>query len=108
MLIDSGHLLLASSSQDSLIRLWRITPCDEKVATQTRKNISELDLEEDIQPDQKFFSVVTHDDMAAVLYFAVSLESVLAGHEGWVYGIDWHPPVYPGELQRSIKNKTTM
>ena len=96
LLTDSGHLLLASSSQDSLIRLWRITPCDEKVATQTRKNISDLDLEEDIQPDQKFFSVVGQDD--TVLYFAVSLESVLAGHEGWVYGIDWHPPVYSGEL----------
>ena len=108
MFIDSGHLLLASSSQDSLIRLWRIAPCDEKVATQTRKNISELDLEEDIQPDQKFFSVVMQDDTAAVLYFAVSLESVLAGHEGWVYEIDWHPPVYSGKLQRSNKIKTTV
>jgi len=108
LFIDSGHLLLASSSQDSLIRLWRIAPCDEKVATQTRKNISELDLEEDIQPDQKFFSVVMQDDTAAVLYFAVSLESVLAGHEGWVYGIDWHPPVYSGKLQRSNKIKTTV
>jgi elongator complex protein 2 len=93
---DSGHLLLASSSQDSLIRLWRITPCDKKVATRSRKQISELDLEEDIQPEEKFFLV--QDDTEAALYFAVSLESVLAGHEGWVYGIDWHPPVYSGKL----------
>jgi elongator complex protein 2 len=104
VLTDSGHLLLASGSQDSLIRLWQITPCDESIATQTRKKISELDLEEDIQPDQKFFSVVVQDDKTAVLYFAVSLESVLSGHEGWVYGIDWHPPVYSGELQRSPMN----
>ncbi|GFG28391.1 hypothetical protein Cfor_06228 [Coptotermes formosanus] len=107
---DSGHLLLASSSQDSLIRLWRITPCDEKVATQTRKKVSELDLEEDIQPDQKFFSVATQGDMAPVLYFAVCLESVLAGHEGWVYGIDWHPPVgsctQPMKLLSSSLDKT--
>jgi len=65
-------------------------------------------MEEDIQPDQKFFSVVMQDDTAVVMYFAVSLESVLAGHEGWVYGIDWHPPVYSGELQSSNKITSTM
>ncbi|PNF19329.1 putative elongator complex protein 2 [Cryptotermes secundus] len=95
---DSGHLLLASSSQDSLIRLWRIAPCGEKTATSTRKRIGELDLEEDIQPDEKFFSVIVQDDTAA--YFAVSLDSVLAGHEGWVYGIDWHPPIYSEDKKR--------
>ncbi|KDR08420.1 probable elongator complex protein 2 [Zootermopsis nevadensis] len=95
---DSDHLLLASSSQDSLIRLWRIAACDEKVARQKRKLISELDLEEDIQPEQKFFMV--QDDREAVLYFSVSLESILAGHEGWVYGVDWHPPVYSEDKKR--------
>jgi hypothetical protein len=66
------------------------------VATRTKKQISELDLEEDVQPEERFLMVL--DDTEAVLYFAVSLESVLAGHEGWVYGIDWHPPVYSGKL----------
>lgn len=28
--------------------------------------------------------------------FAVSLETVLAGHENWVYGVHWQPPVYKG------------
>lgn len=28
--------------------------------------------------------------------FAVSLETVLAGHENWVYGVHWQPPVYEG------------
>jgi elongator complex protein 2 len=74
------------------------------MATSTKKQISELDLEEDIQPDEKYFSVIVQDDTAEVLYFAVSLESVLAGHEGWVYGIDWHPPIYSGKLQRSTKS----
>jgi hypothetical protein len=68
------------------------------VATSARKHINELDLEEDIQPDKKFFSVMVQDDTTPILYFAVSLESVLAGHDGWVYGIDWHPPVYCGKL----------
>ncbi|XP_069675648.1 elongator complex protein 2 [Periplaneta americana] len=96
---DSGHLLLASSSQDSLIRLWRITPSDEHVATRMRKPICELTLAEDIQPEEKFFNIRVQDDAFPVRYFAVSLESVLAGHEGWVYGIDWHPSVYSEEKQ---------
>lgn len=28
--------------------------------------------------------------------FAVSLETVLAGHENWVYGVHWQPPLYKG------------
>lgn len=28
--------------------------------------------------------------------FAVSLETVLAGHENWVYGLHWQPPTYQG------------
>lgn len=28
--------------------------------------------------------------------FAVSLETVLAGHENWVYGVHWQPPTYNG------------
>lgn len=28
--------------------------------------------------------------------FAVSLETVLAGHENWVYGVHWQPPVHKG------------
>lgn len=72
-LINSNHstiaakneLLLASSSQDTSIRLWRITA--------------------DV------------DDSTAVASFHLSnrkysvlLESVLAGHEGWIYSVNWN------------------
>ena len=30
--------------------------------------------------------------------YAVSLETVLAGHENWVYGVHWQPPVTKGRL----------
>lgn len=30
------------------------------------------------------------------LEFAVTLETVLAGHENWVYGIHWQPPCVKG------------
>lgn len=29
--------------------------------------------------------------------FSVVLESVLTGHEGWVYGVHWHPAIQKGE-----------
>ena len=25
------------------------------------------------------------------------LESVLTGHEGWIYGVHWHPAIRKGE-----------
>ena len=28
--------------------------------------------------------------------FSVVLESVLTGHEGWIYGVHWHPAVRRG------------
>ncbi|KAJ9593552.1 hypothetical protein L9F63_014892, partial [Diploptera punctata] len=101
---DSGELLLASSSQDSLIRLWRIAPRDEEIATRIRKKINELDISEDIQLEEKFFTVKVHNnDSVSLLHFAVSLESVLTGHEGWVYGVSWHPPVYSTEKKKFIQ-----
>ncbi|XP_030766678.1 probable elongator complex protein 2 [Sitophilus oryzae] len=48
---DNGDLLLASSSQDSSIRIWRLTLKDNSLT--------------------------------------VYLESVLSGHEGWVYSVNW-------------------
>ena len=29
--------------------------------------------------------------------FSVVLESVLTGHEGWIYGVHWHPAIRKGE-----------
>ena len=29
--------------------------------------------------------------------FSVVLESVLTGHEGWVYGVHWYPAIRKGE-----------
>lgn len=29
--------------------------------------------------------------------FSVVLESVLTGHEGWVYGVHWHPTIRKGK-----------
>ncbi|KAF7284251.1 hypothetical protein GWI33_022248 [Rhynchophorus ferrugineus] len=51
--LGNGDLLLASCSQDSFIRLWRLT------------------------------TLVNNE-------IKIYLESVLAGHEGWVYSVNWN------------------
>ncbi|MED6267378.1 Elongator subunit elp2 [Characodon lateralis] len=88
-----SELLLASCSQDSLIRVWRLCA---KSATDT----SAEDDHTVIKMKEDVFEV---KDRGMVLVFAVSLETVLAGHENWVYGVNWQPPVYKGgELQQPL------
>ena len=70
---DNGDVLLATSSQDSFIRLWRISPTSG----------SEAPIDENlIQVEERTFSVNNKK-------FILSLESVLQGHENWVYSVHW-------------------
>ncbi|XP_067111655.1 elongator complex protein 2 [Osmerus mordax] len=85
-----GELLLASCSQDSLIRVWKLCV----------KSGSERDVQGDptiIKMKQDVFTVTRRDVSSA---YAVSLETVLAGHENWVYGVHWQPPVTKGGALR--------
>nr|CAD7458433.1 unnamed protein product [Timema tahoe] len=84
---DCGDLLLASGAQDSMVRLWRISA---SVGGAIKRRVCELAAGEDILPQERMFSVMFR---GGPRHFAVSLESVLAGHEGWVYGVNWHPSV---------------
>lgn len=72
---DNGDVLLATSSQDSFIRLWRIS--EKKEESEEVK--SGLDL---IQVEERTFKF-------AEKKFVLSLESVLQGHENWVYSVNW-------------------
>ncbi|KAI3358521.1 hypothetical protein L3Q82_014947, partial [Scortum barcoo] len=84
-----GELLLASCSQDCLIRVWRLCA---KSGTDARAEDDHtiIKMKEDV------FEVEER-------VFAVSLETVLAGHENWVYGVHWQPPLYKGgELQQPL------
>lgn len=68
--------MLASCSQDSHIRLWSI---ESHVET----NASSDDTVE-LTIERKVFTSVNN------LKWAVSLNAVLSGHEGWVYGVNWN------------------
>uniref|UniRef100_A0A3Q3JV70 Elongator complex protein 2 n=1 Tax=Monopterus albus TaxID=43700 RepID=A0A3Q3JV70_MONAL len=84
-----GELLLASCSQDCLIRVWRLRAKSGTDAG-TKDDHTIIRMKEDV------FEVKER-------VFAVSLETVLAGHENWVYGIHWQPPFYKGgELQQPL------
>ncbi|KAL0841700.1 hypothetical protein ABMA28_013972 [Loxostege sticticalis] len=90
--VDNTTILLASASQDTYIRLWRI------------QQHTELAPSHEIRVEEKVFQVHGHD-------WSVKLDAVLAGHEGWVYGVQWHPydtnkkiPVY--RLLSSSLDKT--
>ncbi|KAI5621846.1 elongator complex protein 2 isoform X1, partial [Silurus asotus] len=75
------ELLLASCSQDCLIRVWRLVlKCDTH---------SEEAAEGIIRMKEDVFEVKGKK-------YAVSLETVLAGHENWVYGIHWQPSFMDG------------
>lgn len=85
---DSNTILVASSSQDSYIRLWRISPRLE--GEQTPTGI--------IAVEQKLFTAFGRQ-------WSVKLEAVLGGHEGWVYGIQWDWPVLEGGMTTFLYKK---
>uniref|UniRef100_A0A674DGM1 Elongator complex protein 2 n=1 Tax=Salmo trutta TaxID=8032 RepID=A0A674DGM1_SALTR len=80
-----GDLLLASCAQDCLIRVWRLV-----AKSRTKRNVQD---ERTIRMTEDVFTLTQNDASSA---FAVTLESVLAGHENKVYGVHWQPPVIKG------------
>ncbi|KAK9889847.1 hypothetical protein WA026_007210 [Henosepilachna vigintioctopunctata] len=66
---DGEDILLASSSQDNFIRIWRITK-QERNDLNEEETANMRTLEQD---------------------YRIYVESVLIGHEGWVYSVAWNP-----------------
>ncbi|XP_070499116.1 elongator complex protein 2 [Chironomus tepperi] len=73
---DNGDLLLASSSQDSFIRIWKISPYNANVEL-IPKDIDEIQIE------TRIFTLNNQK-------FVLAIESVLQGHENWVYSVHWN------------------
>ncbi|XP_043668113.1 probable elongator complex protein 2 [Vespula pensylvanica] len=68
-----GNILIATGSQDATIRLWKISIYKEEKSS-----------EEILEQKKHLFEV---DEIK----YNTTLESVLSGHEGWIYGVHWYP-----------------
>ncbi|KAM4026605.1 elongator complex protein 2 [Anomaloglossus baeobatrachus] len=82
--INGQDIYLASCAQDSSIRIWKIFP---KSAIENLK-IDDKDEENDIKLKENILTVKGNGE---AFTYAVTLESVLAGHENSVYAVHWQP-----------------
>ncbi|KMS97309.1 hypothetical protein BVRB_6g156340 [Beta vulgaris subsp. vulgaris] len=74
------NLLLVSSSQDKSIRIWKMVLC-ESLGNSERKDV--IGLASYIEGPLFVSGLSTYQ---------ISLESLLIGHEDWVYSVQWQPP----------------
>ena len=72
--LQGEEVILASGGQDSYVRLWRLSRAREEERMETE----ELSVKEEL---------VSLGGQT----WSLTVESVLAGHEGWVYGVQWAP-----------------
>uniref|UniRef100_A0A0E0AX08 Elongator complex protein 2 n=1 Tax=Oryza glumipatula TaxID=40148 RepID=A0A0E0AX08_9ORYZ len=75
-------LFLVSSSQDRTIRIWKMNS-DAVSSAHTTSRKEDIGIASYIE-GPLFVSGNTH--------YQVSLESLLVGHEDWVYSVEWQPP----------------
>lgn len=103
--VNDTDLLIASSSQDTFIRLWRISarPTIEPIKIDNAK-LNVFIANEDIQIEENIFTV--KNETGKSFSYAVSLESVLLGHDGWVYGVHWSNGLTELQLLSSSIDKT--
>jgi elongator complex protein 2 len=74
ILDSNSDVLLASSSQDSYIRLWRFSRKEDSNLIETNDNL--------LQVDERILKIGESN-------FILTVDSVLQGHENWVYSIHW-------------------
>lgn len=103
--VNDTDLLIASSSQDTFIRLWRISARPTVGPLKIDKSkLNVFMAHEDIQVEENIFTV--KNEAGKSFSYAVSLESVLLGHDGWVYGVHWSSGSSELQLLSSSIDKT--
>ncbi|KAM0829279.1 hypothetical protein ACQ4PT_066974 [Festuca glaucescens] len=80
---EKQSLFLVSSSQDKTIRIWKMTS----------DFVSSSSME---QPRKENIGMASYIEgplfVVGNASYQVSLESLLVGHEDWVYSVEWQPP----------------
>ncbi|BDA40643.1 Elongator complex protein 2 [Coccomyxa sp. Obi] len=91
---EEGGLLLASASQDKLVRIWAIQPALQLTGHSSNTEngqVPEKDLARSIAryaPQPTF--------VAAERTFSVAMDALLVGHEDWVFSAVWQPRMVAG------------
>ena len=80
--LNPTELLIGSGGQDGFVRLWKVAAVDKSKALEELKPVKDLAPDEEIRQKEEIFSCGEN-------YFSVALESILAGHEDKVYGLQW-------------------
>jgi elongator complex protein 2 len=120
---NENQLLIASSSQDNYIRLWKLDSniINDKEISNLQKDNTELLIkskndQEDIEDDEddeisnkkqekieeelklksSLFKLYSKSINRYVQY-SINLESVLYGHEDWIYTVKFHPKMSHGQ-----------
>lgn len=88
-----GNLFLASGSQDSVIRLWKFT-----IGKSYNNSISNKEVNDTLKLESKTFNVTKQDGSDCI--YMIQLETVISGHDGWIYGVHWKPNYFTGVLFR--------
>ncbi|KAH0914116.1 hypothetical protein HID58_028562 [Brassica napus] len=75
----TSSIMLVSSSQDKVIRIWKLV------------------LLGDVGSWQRVITLASYIEgpvfVSGTFTYQISVESVLIGHEDWVYSVEWQPPV---------------
>ncbi|EOY00048.1 Elongator protein 2 isoform 1 [Theobroma cacao] len=85
---EADSVLLVSSSQDKGIRIWKLTLRGSLANTEGTYRRSEISLASYIEGPVF---------VAGSFSYQISLESLLIGHEDWVYSVQWQPPSMAAE-----------
>lgn len=80
---EPNSILLVSSSQDKGIRIWKMALRSSLCSTQSAYRKEEMSLASYIEGPVL---------VAGSSSYQISLESLLIGHEDWVYSVEWQPP----------------
>ncbi len=103
--LNKNQLMIVSSSQDCYIRVWKLSSAEiladsfDSVVLNNDNNIVEDEVVdedyvevlkiEEIRLKSTLFRINT--DSKGCIEYSMNLESVLYGHDDWVYSVRWQP-----------------